>query len=348
MKDSILKTDVSIYRNGFDSTSTHTVSLLTWLQSKKHLTAQDKVRKIADKKERNNLKAEILPMITPSGIFSGRNQNSLIKHSGFIALDIDRDSFNEGIRNWTEIPQELAKLNNIAYVGKSVSGKGYWALIPIAFPDKHKAHFKALEAIFLRMGLKLDSAPSNVVSARFYAYDKEAYFNHYATPFTGLLEEESPKPAARPKHHSQSDNGWLLDWLLKEMRNAPFGERHATRLRLGRLTGGYIAGGLLPTDAAETLVSAYINDYGSKAERKEIKAIRDGIKNGMKTPIYEVSNLKPYKAFNPSRLPLPQRNPIMSPRAQEAPLKRFDTLSRDGETWEVEINEHGYPSLWDS
>lgn len=341
MKDSMLNTEVSIYRNAKDTSSPHTVPLLAWLKSKQHLPLQEKIRAAKDKAERSRLKS-LMPMITPSGVFSQRNQDSLVSHSGFIAIDIDRAAANEFITNWGDLPNLLTQLKNIAYFGRSVGGEGYWALVPIAYPDKHKAHFKALQQAFSRLGIELDPAPSNVASCRFYAHDPEGYFNHHATPFTGILEEESPKPAPAPA--PTGDNGWLLDWILKEMRNVPLGERHATRLKLGRLAGGYIAGGLLPHDAGETLVSAYINDYGSNAQRKEIKAIRDGIKNGMQSPIFEISDLKPVTRFSPRRAGIPQPKDIMPPRPRKWP--KTEVLRRGGEVWCVEINEHGYPAIW--
>lgn len=36
------------------------------------------------------------------------------------------------------------------------------------------------------------------------------------------------------------------------------------------------------------------------------------------------------------------------PPPRNEPLKRFDTLSRNGETWQVEINQYGYPTAWDA
>lgn len=282
-------------------------------------------------------------MITPSGIFSQRRQDCLIKHSGFIAIDIDKAATNEFITNWGDLPNIITQLKNIAYFGRSVGGEGFWALIPIAHPDKHKAHFRALQQAFSRLGIALDPAPSNVASCRFYAHDPEGYINPNAIPFTGILEEEAPTPP--PISTSQGNNGWLLDWILKEMRNVPLGERHTTRLKLGRLAGGYIAGGLLPHDAGETLVSAYINDYGSNAQPKEIKAIKDGIKNGMQHPICEISNLKPVTRPKPFRGAIPPPKEITPPRSRKWP--KTEILRRGSEVWQVEINQYGYPAIWD-
>lgn len=337
----MLNKEVSIYRNAKDTTSTLTVPLLTWLTSRKYLPLQEKIRKAKDKAEKSRLKA-MMPMITPSGIFSQRRQDCLVRHSGFISIDIDKAATNEFITNWGDLPQIITRLKNIAYFGRSVGGEGYWALVPIAQPEKHKAHFRALQRAFSRLGIALDPAPSNVASCRFYAHDPEGYINPNATPFSATIEEEAPMPARL--HQSQSDNGWLLDWILREMRNAPFGERHATRLKLGRLAGGYIAGGLLPADAGEIIVNAYIADYGQNAQRKEIKAIRDGIKNGMQSPIFELSDFKPATRFSPRKAATPQPKDIMPPRSRKWP--KTEVLRRGNEVWQVEINQYGYPANW--
>ncbi len=150
------------------------------------------------------------------------------------------------------------------------------------------------------MGLNLDDAPSNVASARGYSYDAEAYFNHSAIIFTGRLKEVKPSPIATQEiSHTHGHNIKLLDWLIKEMNGAPEGERHGTRIKYGRLCGGYIAGGLLEAGAAQILVDSYISAYGmadgGNIQKKEIKAITDGIAYGINEPIYELVNFKPFK-----------------------------------------------------
>lgn len=184
MEKSILNTDVSMFSNYLSKTPV-TFNLLGFLQSDEFKTKVEQIRDITNKNERDKLKSE-LPAITPSGIFfPTREAANLVKHSRLIQFDIDSKG-NPGINDWPGLRNELAKIQEIAYCSLSVSARGVWGLVPIAFSDKHKEHYYALSLEFEKIGLKLDSAPQNVASLRGYSYDEKAYFNHYARTFTKI------------------------------------------------------------------------------------------------------------------------------------------------------------------
>lgn len=299
MENSILNVKVSCFKNYGSPHNPVTIDLKSWLTSEKYKAGVMELRAVDDKKIRDKMKSQ-LPLITPSGIFSYRSEANLLKHSGFIAIDIDRDNINSKITNWKNLKKEICKISNVAYFGLSVSGKGYWGLVPINTPEAHKDHFRALKFAFIQLGINLDDAPCNVASARGYSYDSEAYFNHSAIMFTGRLKEVKPSPIVTQQISlTHGHNIKLLEWLIKEMNGAAEGELHGTRIKYGRLCGGYIAGGLLEEGAAQILVDSYISAYGmadgGHIQKKEIKAITDGIAYGINEPIYELVNLKPVK-----------------------------------------------------
>lgn len=165
-----------------------TVNLLTFLRSEKHRAAVERVRAVEDKAERDRLKKALLPGITPSGIFTYRDEEHLVKHSGLIAGDID---FKENPYNPETIKRQVAKIRNVAYCGLSASGRGLWFLVPIAYPEHHKEHYAALVADFARLGIVLDTAPANVASFRFYSFDPDAYFNPNAAPYAKLFVKQA-------------------------------------------------------------------------------------------------------------------------------------------------------------
>ena len=186
MKSSILNVKVSCFENYRTSDNPKPVNLLNWLSSAKYANEVKKIRGITDKSMRDQIKGT-LPAITPSGQFSYRSKNDLVKHSGFIQFDIDgKDHTN--ITNFGVLKTEISNIVNVAYVGLSVSGKGYWGLIPIKYPEKHKQQFKAMKKAFGALGMKLDDKPSHVASLRGYSYDPTGYYNHYAKPFELLYE----------------------------------------------------------------------------------------------------------------------------------------------------------------
>lgn len=181
---------VSCFRDYNTSDNPATISLLQWLTTTKYKDAVKAIRNEPDKATRDSMKAT-LPAITPSGIFSKRNRESIVQHSGFIAIDIDHKE-NTHIGNYAQLKKQICKISNVAYCGLSVSGTGYFALIPIAYPDKHLEHFFALERSFKKLGIVIDPACKNVDRLRGYSFDSEPYFNHHATTFTATHTEPRP------------------------------------------------------------------------------------------------------------------------------------------------------------
>lgn len=198
---SILNVEVSWFHSYMDPKPAGTTSLLQWLTNNNYEPTVEAIRMIKDKAERDAKKA-LLPAITPSGTFSHRSDQSMLKHSGFICLDIDHKD-NSNLQNFFELKSEMAKIKQVAYCGLSVSGEGFFVLIPIAYPDKHLQHFLALQTVFASFGIQLDEKCKNLSRLRGYSWDPEAYFNHQAIPFTGLLLP-NPKPTPHPKQTYQA------------------------------------------------------------------------------------------------------------------------------------------------
>lgn len=86
------------------------------------------------------------------------------------------------ITNFPKLKQEISFIENVAYCGLSVSGNGFWGLVPITHPEKHKQHFESLYRAFKRLGINLDQKPKSVASLRGYSWDEDPYFNHAAKP----------------------------------------------------------------------------------------------------------------------------------------------------------------------
>ena len=101
------------------------------------------------------------------------------------------DWFDDLKHEWRNIPQ-------ILYAGCSIRGKGWFAIFRIAYPDKHKAQFEALQRDFESSGLVIDKACKDVSRMRFISYDPEPYVNENATLYNKVWVE--PKPT----YHSTS------------------------------------------------------------------------------------------------------------------------------------------------
>lgn len=201
---SVLNVEVSCFKS-YNSKNPKTVNLLDWLTSDKYAKEVLELRAIEDKVKRDEIKAN-LPAITVSGIFGPiRKEENLVKHSGLICIDIDRKG-NEDIENFADLKQELFKIRNVAYSGLSVSGKGFFVIIPITYPKRHKQQFKALKKAFYDLGITIDSAPQNVASLRGYSYDPDALFRHNAVPFRKWADPDRKKSQRKLKAYQPYRN----------------------------------------------------------------------------------------------------------------------------------------------
>ena len=120
-----------------------------------------------------------LPLFTPSGLFSGSTADSLIRHSGFICVDVDGKD-NPELTDFEEVGESISQVPYVAYCGRSVGYVGYFMLIRIADPNDHKRHFEALREDFARCGLVIDKACKDVGRRRFVSYDPAPYVNENA------------------------------------------------------------------------------------------------------------------------------------------------------------------------
>lgn len=289
-----LNISVSCFKNSEDTTA-RTVNLMTWLNSMKYKNEVDQVRAIANKKERDVLKKK-LPGFTPSGLFSKRADNCLTQHSGLIAFDIDFAE-NEHITNYKELKEQIKNIKNVAYCALSCSGTGYWGLIPIANPDKHKSHFKALEDAFKKLGIKIDTSCKNVSRLRFYSYDPDAYFNHNAITFTGLYEQAPAQPI---KYRStNTTNPRPLEIAVKIIHESQDGQKWECLNRAAYLLGGYIAAGTISeNEARQTLQSAISAKANVANLQAAFKTIDNGLKHGQNKPIYQPIKSEPVKPLS--------------------------------------------------
>ena len=194
MKD---KKMVSVYKNVFKTTPHANVDINDFLTKirQEWPECNDMIQDIRaldpllskQAKKRYTLLKEKLPCCTISGTFmSGRKDNDLEDHSGYLALDIDR---KEGINQillqegGLEKVIELLKREPWVYaVFKSVGGRSPCCIVKIhATVESHVAAFETLEKYFLETyELILDSSCKNVGHLRFISSDPNLYINRDA------------------------------------------------------------------------------------------------------------------------------------------------------------------------
>jgi hypothetical protein len=210
--ESILNVTVSYYPN-FWSNSID-CNLLEYLQFgiTKLNEKVDYIRTKKTKDERDALKKP-LPGITPSAICRpSRSLENLVTHSGLAIFDIDKIA----VENMAGVFDKIISIPYVAYCGLSVSGTGYWGLVPISNKAKHLQHFDALEFLFREYGIDkplFDRSAQDISRFRFYSYDKNAYFNHKAEVFTYLYEAPvKPKKAYSPGVTNSTESNSFNDF----------------------------------------------------------------------------------------------------------------------------------------
>lgn len=282
--NSILNIEVSCFANYDTPANPKPVNLLSWLQSDKYHSQVERIRSITDKAERDAIKAT-LPAITPSGIFTYRSAKNLVKHSGFIQFDIDLKG-NESVGNFHELKKQISRIKNIAYCGISVSGSGFWGLIPIAYPDKHDLHLKAIQGAFTKFGITIDPAPKSIASLRGYSYDPAAYFNHNAIIFESFYMPpiQIHKIGSAPKFTNTQKIYETAGRLVSEARD---GEKWHRLSKASYLLGGYAEAGVIDsTEALDFLKKKIEQRHDVKSLKVAYKTIEKCFSEGRKNPIY--------------------------------------------------------------
>jgi hypothetical protein len=218
--NSLLNVPVSKFENYFNPEPSET-NLWEWLTDRSEEELIKKLRSVNDKKQRDELKAK-LSCVTISGRFGNpRGLETIVDRSGLMCIDVDPKE-NPNIENYHEFKAIVSKASFVAYAGLSASGKGYFVIIPIEYPDKHIQHFIALEAMFLEIGVVIDKSCKDVSRLRGRSFDPDPYINHNAKKFKALLEP--PKPKTRTTNfqyrHLQGDTAqsWV-ERYIKELQS---------------------------------------------------------------------------------------------------------------------------------
>lgn len=172
---SIFSTNVSFLSNVTNTTG-RSARLADLLLEPTFMDKVLEIRKETDPAKQKELKKR-LPCFTASGLFgSPVNSKNLQEHSGFICIDIDAHD-NKDVEDFASLKDKIHEIPYVQYCGLSVRGNGFFCLIPIKDPSKHRNYFKALQRDFKNIGLTIDPACSDVCRKRFVSYDPEPYIN---------------------------------------------------------------------------------------------------------------------------------------------------------------------------
>lgn len=176
---------ISHYKNIHDTQDTD-IEFESFLEGVRSGRWQDIALEVrnAPTKEIKDLKKKTAPMVTVSGSFAARKDDSIRKHSNLIAIDID--NLDDAVATKNRIgadPYVLA-----AFV--SISGKGLCLIIKID-GTRHLDAFNAIAAyLYNEYQLIVDQSGKNVSRARFVSYDPALIHNTNAATFKKYLPKK--------------------------------------------------------------------------------------------------------------------------------------------------------------
>lgn len=190
-----LDVEVSCYKGASDNIGSP-INLKEFLFSDRFKGVAEDIRQKATPEERHEYKkgkVHEIPAITISGLFSVRDSKSLVSHSGLICIDIDHKDNTPEIM--AKVPSILKSLPYVCYSAKSISGDGYFAIVPLENPKHFRQHYNALEEEIKSYGITIDKSCKDITRLRFATYDDEYYYNPSASPF--YLEVDTTQPLDR-------------------------------------------------------------------------------------------------------------------------------------------------------
>ena len=268
---------ITMFQSIKDIDNPYYITLETALDRIKDGTSKPKVSQVREGE--TNVKKE-LPVALFSGVFSGRRDSDIKGHSGYIILDFDHI-------NVTDYKAMLGTDEYIRACWTSPSGDGLKTLVKISNPERHRDHFRALQAYFDRTyGLEVDPSGINVSRACFESFDPDLISNEKPKTF-GLMLGENVKHEeyVAPESYTDYDK---IDIVARMIRKAPDGQKHNILLRAAILCGGYIAAGRMEEDEAIRVMMRELDRRDVDDFDLAKKTITDGIVQGKMMPIREI------------------------------------------------------------
>jgi hypothetical protein len=286
---------ISYYPAVSQPASQETIELGEWLEGTRDGRWRNEVEPVRDeyrlngKSKRYRAMKVQLPAVAAAGTFTYREIVGFSEPSGVLHGDVD--GLTARRLQWAR--EGLQGDPHVLYLFASPSAAGlkFGVVIPLVDSDvTYKMQFWGLHHYCRRVyGVELDESCQDISRLCFVSFDPECYINSHPKLFTqtGSPPKEHTKPLPNPvplmvpTHINPTEapsDSRQLRWALSQVRNAPLGTRHATRLKIGQLVGGWITGGQLAPTAAELLAetAAAHSDHPPTARRDIADALRYG------------------------------------------------------------------------
>lgn len=256
--------NVSYYKNVTNSrTPIGSLPLTSILFSERVRARVEALRALPYGSAEFNQAKRSMPCYTPSGVFSVRNSEGLIKHSGVLCIEWDK------VEDCQALKDLLGSLPFIFYAGLSCSGRGVFAIVKIADPSKHREYFRALSEYFAGIGYRVDESGKDVCRLRVASWDAEPVFNPESEVWGEL--PRVVEPTFTPRMATATDERLLL-------AGVDYITRHGVDITAGRnnwLSIGSCVKSIMGAEGEDVFVSLsrYHPQYRESDARKTYRTI---------------------------------------------------------------------------
>ncbi|MDE6183672.1 MAG: hypothetical protein K2F53_04530, partial [Rikenellaceae bacterium] len=212
-KEGLNSAFVSLFSRYTDPKPIGKVSLFYFLTTGQHKYRKqiEEIRQCESERKRRLLKSK-LPAITPAGEFSRRCNTGLLRHSGFVCVDIDGKD-NPDITDFETVKASLADFPGLAYAGLSVGGNGLYLLIRIATPESYAEHLNAIMSDLCRREIIADRSCKDIARLRGISFDPAPILNPSVSAYT-RIETEAPEPITQLVPEASTDTARRVSALV--------------------------------------------------------------------------------------------------------------------------------------
>jgi hypothetical protein len=276
-------TNVTVFKSILDTSTPHVISVGKVLEYIKDGRYKDIINGV---RSGSGTKKE-LPCVCFSGEFTSavdteagvsyRTDQSLTKHSGYVAIDLD------DVEDYETKFKELSDNKYVYALWKSPSGTGLHGLIKITDGSRHRDHYRAI----INEIEGLDTTCRNESRVMFLSYDPDMYINESSSIFTSVIEETPEATKTEIAYGDGYTDYRKIDIACRMVRLAPDGSKHNTLLRAAILLGGFVSVNRMDEGTARDCLFREILNRDIDDEALAMKTIEDGLAFGRMKPIAE-------------------------------------------------------------
>lgn len=235
------------------------------------------------KNQAYDMKTGLLPLYAPAALIATRETGNVRVQelSGLMQLDFDYKEIKQYDIN--ELKACIFSLPFIAYVAKSCSGKGVYALAAIDEPDRLKEYAEHCFIVFEAYGIKADTSKGrNPQDLRFVSYDPNMLIRDNPEPLHIIKFHEKPKKDISVQNNTTiTDSRGIVISQLNKIKQASVGSRWETVQKVSFTLGGLGDQSLLEVIKTEI---EHTPEFSGQ-EKKYLKCAEDCFSAGSLKPL---------------------------------------------------------------